>query len=398
VRIAYYSPLPPQRTGIADYSADLLPELAGVADLTLFADEPSKVLPEFGARYELRPAAKLPGLRWSYDMVVYQIGNSLFHRDILRMACRYPGLAVLHDETLHHLISTITAGEGGFPAYVRELAYAKGVEGADRAREINAGAETPLFSWTLNNRLVDLSLGTLVHSRSVQRRLLSGHPQSQIGYVSQAMPLPAQRDRSDVRRRLGIPVDTFVIVTCGGVTPEKRLDLVTEAFLKLRAEYGKAYWVVVGASAAGGQLWYDRIVRAGAETSTLVLGYLEDMQAFSDAIATADVCVNLRDPSAGETSASALRALALGVPVVASDAGWYRELPDTICARIRHDGTEVSQMVNALASWHLDPGSCRAAGEAGRLFVAEQHDPRRSAGVYVAFIEKILGNVEMTYG
>ena len=33
MKVAYYSPMPPERTGIADYSAHLVPELAKLVDL-----------------------------------------------------------------------------------------------------------------------------------------------------------------------------------------------------------------------------------------------------------------------------------------------------------------------------------------------------------------------------
>jgi glycosyltransferase involved in cell wall biosynthesis len=120
---------------------------------------------------------------------------------------------------------------------------------------------------------------------------------------------------------------------------------------------------------------------------------LVDSDAFLDAIAAADVCVNLRHPSAGETSLSALRALAAGVPVVVSDVGWYREIPDEVCVRICHDGTETAALEKALLHWLRNPERRRVAGAAGRSYVSQVHDPERTAAGYIAFVNRILEHV-----
>ena len=42
-RLAFISPLPPEKTGIADYSAELLPELARYYDIELVTDQPDSL-------------------------------------------------------------------------------------------------------------------------------------------------------------------------------------------------------------------------------------------------------------------------------------------------------------------------------------------------------------------
>ena len=52
-QIAYFSPLPPTRSGIADYSAELLPYLAEAARITLFTATPEQVAEDVCADFEL---------------------------------------------------------------------------------------------------------------------------------------------------------------------------------------------------------------------------------------------------------------------------------------------------------------------------------------------------------
>src|SRR5208337_1942469 len=108
MKIAYFSPLPPQRTGIADYSKELLPALVkcGV-EADLWVDQPARAaeLPDC----RIRNYAGEPGLRAElskYDSVIYHMGNSPAHRNIYRTLLETPGVVVLHDFVLHHFFAS----------------------------------------------------------------------------------------------------------------------------------------------------------------------------------------------------------------------------------------------------------------------------------------------------
>ena len=94
MRVALFTPLPPARTGTADYAASLIQALERFVKLTVFD--------------------KVPALfrRNRFDSVVYQIGNNPFHADIYRMALREPGVIVLHEANVHHLIQNLTLNRG----------------------------------------------------------------------------------------------------------------------------------------------------------------------------------------------------------------------------------------------------------------------------------------------
>ena len=390
LRLAYFSPLPPQRTGIADYSADLLLALSSLSATTLFVDDPEAIAPYLKAQFPIRPITAYPEERWAYDLALYQMGNSVFHGAIYEMALRYPGVVVLHDYVLHHLIATLTVGAGNFAAYVREMAYARGLEGIAKAREIARGASTPLFTWALNARLVDVSLGVLVHSRFVQDKLLAAHPRARVAQIAQPVPLPVVRDRQKVRTALGLSDDAFILMTCGAITPEKRLDVVLECFKAFSHRHSDALWLIVGEPKADVARWRAQLQAAGLGDSVREIGYIEGLALFYDYLAASDVCVNLRDPTAGETSASVLRAMAVGTPVIVSDVGWYSELPDCVSAKVVHDGAEAVQLLTVLERWYADAAARRSAGAQARAYVAQTCDPASVAEAYVAFCKANL--------
>ena len=89
-RLAWFSPMPPSRTGVAAYSAEVVEALRG-QHLTI------DVYPEDKAHDFLWKHLKQP-----YDLTVYQLGNSAHHDYMWPYLFRYPGLVVLHDARLHH--------------------------------------------------------------------------------------------------------------------------------------------------------------------------------------------------------------------------------------------------------------------------------------------------------
>ena len=392
LRVAYFSPLPPQRTGIADYSADLLPYLAQHADLTLFVEDARAVSDDLQARFLVCNQEQFPGKRWRYDMAVYHMGNSpAFHRGAYAILRRYPGLTVLHDSTLHHSVVRTTVGEGDFPAYVRELGYARGRDGVALAHAIRRGTHAfRLRDWPLSQRVVDLSVGVLVHSHHARQQVLASHPRAWVRKVSQPIPLPSPRERAAARAKLRLPHGAFLIITCGLIIPDKRLELVLEAFAHFHRRRSNTLWLVVGETLPRYTGWDEAVGRSDLGSVVRRVGYVEGLETFYDYLAASDVCVNLRCPTAGETSASVLRAMAMGRPVTVSNLGWYAELPDNCCAKITHDGSEIEQLVEILDRWYEHGEARLAAGRQARKYVARECDPIQVAQQYVSSVKRLL--------
>src|SRR4029079_13617341 len=107
MNLDYVSPLPPVRSGIADYSLDLLPDLAARADVRLIRLPEQEVAAEVLARW---PAAEIAVAGEGGRLPLYQMGNNRYHEAVFHLAMGLPGVLTLHDVVLHHLLLDRTLG------------------------------------------------------------------------------------------------------------------------------------------------------------------------------------------------------------------------------------------------------------------------------------------------
>src|SRR5262249_10439752 len=112
VRIAYFSPMPPAKTGIATYSSYLVPALAKHCHVTVFCGSHSSWSSPDVAACDLNADPYIIKSLPDYDHILYHIGNNPhFHLDIYKILLRFPGVVVLHDLVLYFLIAG--QGKGG---------------------------------------------------------------------------------------------------------------------------------------------------------------------------------------------------------------------------------------------------------------------------------------------
>jgi glycosyltransferase involved in cell wall biosynthesis len=393
LRLAYFSPLPPGRSGIADYSRELLPHLAQLSDVTLFTATPGAVDPALQRQYRVRALSDYGRGRWHYDIAVYQMGNSDHHREMYPVLLRYPGITVLHDYGLHHFVAHGSAGQGNFAAYVREMGYSLGQEGVDWAWDILYGRrEHPLFEEPLNERVLDHSLAVIVHSRHVAAQLRRRRPSLPVAVI------PAPIEQQSIRSRradLGWPDDALVFASVGLVTASKQLEMALGCFAALRERVPHSYYLIAGDVHPEVDL-EGTIDDLNLREWVKCTGYVTDLNEFADWIYTADVIVNLRYPSVGETSATALRALAAGRPLIVFDHGWYSELPDEVC--LKTAPADPAALLAAMQRLAQDASLRRAMGRAAAGHINAEHAPAQAAARYVAFIEQTLANLMAPLG
>lgn len=385
-KLAYFSPLPPARSGIADYSGDLLPHLAPWADIHLFADAP--VDPPIAWQF---PVWQREEYAWrrdlhGYDCAIYHLGNNPLHAYVYPYVFSHPGIVVLHDLVLHHLFAWSAQYQGGAGTYLREMTYAHGGTGAAIGWDVLTGARpAPFFEYPLCERALDASLGVIVHSRYLEQQVQKLSPDAEVGVVSMGMPLgSADGDHTAIRRRLGLPEDAFIVGCLGEATHHKRLDVVMRAV----ARVPQAVLAIVGNVAPGLDLGLE-VAKAGIGRRVRITGGVapEQFQEYSEAV---DVSVNLRYPTAGETSAAALRSLAAGLPTIVSDLGANQELPEP-CVFKLPVGSDEEELLAAVLRWLMDDPARRSAfGEAGRRYIATEHAPERAAREYIAFVQTVL--------
>ncbi|HEV7785664.1 MAG TPA: glycosyltransferase, partial [Thermoanaerobaculia bacterium] len=335
MKLDYVSPLPPVRSGIADYSVDLLPALAALADVRLIRLPELPVSPEIERAWPLAPAEETGA---GGRLPLYQMGNNRYHQGVRDLAMRIPGVLTLHDVVLHHLLQDITLGRHdpeGFPDYKAALTRDHGWigEAAALAKRWNAWGEAPLFALPAHRTLLRRQRGVLVHSRWAAECLTDEEVGVPVRAIPMGVPLPPAADEAAgraLRRRFGLPEEGPVIGSFGFQTPIKRTLSAVRALAAPGLE--RVHLVIAGQASPAMDL-EGEARRAGVADRVHVLGFLP-FEDFEASIAAVDLCLNLRYPTAGETSASLLRVLAAGRPAIVSDYAQFAELPAEVALRV----------------------------------------------------------------
>lgn len=388
MRIDYLSPLPPVRSGISDYSLDLLPHLEPLCDLRVVRLPGQPVTPEVEARWRPVPLTQLSQAPGEGPLPLYQMGNNRHHEGVIQRALTHPGVLTLHDLVLHHLLLDLTlgreSGEAALGRYAERLAADHGWMGEPvaRAKFWGAWGEAPTFAFPAHRTLIRRQRGVLVHSRWAAEALAHEEPEVRLRAVPMGVPLPAAADRTAglaFRRRRGLPEDHPVVGCFGFQTPIKRTLSVVRALAS--PGLAGAHLLVVGEVSPALDLETEAR-RLGVAERVHVTGFV-DFEEFESAIAAADLCINLRYPSAGETSASLLRILAAGRPAVVSEHAQFAELPAEIAVAVPLGDEEAPALAARLPELLDDPERLAAMGDAAREHVRRYHDPARAAAAVI---------------
>jgi glycosyltransferase involved in cell wall biosynthesis len=371
VKVAYFSPLPPERSGISDYSALLLPALRERIDV------------EAVDRGQKKPPR-------GTDLCVYHVGNNPeVHGWIVDALKRTPGIVVLHDFVLHHLVAGLTLARKDVAGYLNAMEREAGLPGRLLALGVVDGCVPPLWStrpedFPLAGDVLDLARehGLIVHSEHVRERALATGFDGPIWRI----PMPVW----PAPPTTAAPIDGDpVIGSFGFLNANKRVPQLLEAFAALRVRHPNARLVLVGPEAPGLEL-ERRIASLSLEDAVERHGYVDEAQ-FWSLLAACDVAVSLRWPTMGETSAGAIRVLSLAKPLIVSDVDAFRELPDDVVLKVSPDEREVETLTAALLALAEDPARRESFSEAARTYAGREHELGHVADLYVAALEEAAG-------
>ena len=394
-RLALVSPLPPERTGVADFSVELAHAIQKQVDVTAYVAPESLAQVDGGLHLEARSIAQLEGdvVSGYVDALLYQIGNSKFHLYELPYLERVPGIVEIHDGILHNLFAELTLPHRDGEGYLRELSYAHGQEGRDLATDVLAG-QLPgeLGRLTVNRRVINWALGTIVHNAWAARAVEAQCTNQPV--LASPLPISEQEsmaalDRSAARERLGIPQDALVLATFGRLTPAKRLATIVRAFARLGKDIPKARLYLVGSleGASDARRIPDLVEELGIGEHVNMPGHIE-RQEFLDHMAATDIGLNLRYPHAGETSATLTLLLNAGLPVITSNVGPFVDLPDDCCWKVDVDDSEEDLLLAYLARLGSDEALRHTMSANARRFVKKTIPTwEQAAERYLEFIE-----------
>lgn len=397
LNLAHLTPLPPTRSGISDYSADLIPALASHFALTNFVDDVSAVASELARGKaegieisSLAPLSSYPSARWSHQLALFQVGNHPLHIEIVTYLLKYSGFLLLHDFNLHHLFEYQLLGQNhSIERYLQALYYDQTADMLVEGDRLLAGGALD-YTFPLSSRVICSALGVMVHSQlSLQKiKKLQNAPPCQL--VPQVMPLH-RPGPVDMRTQLQLSEEVVIFGAAGQITAAKQIEQLLNAFAQLHQRYPHSHLLLIGEPIAGYPL-DEMLFASGVGEHVTVTGFVDSIDRFLDWITAADVMVNCRYPTMGETSASVLRSFACGRPVIVYDHGWYSELPAEVALKIPVNDAEA--LLHAMFELASQSERRNEMGTAARDLIAKKHQPEAVAKEMAEFM---LNTINSSY-
>jgi glycosyltransferase involved in cell wall biosynthesis/SAM-dependent methyltransferase len=374
MRVAFFSPLPPARSGIADYSEALIESLKPLVELEVFS----------GPKQVFDPAR--------FDIALYHVGNNGHHGFVYETALRHPGVVVMHESNLHHLIADLTIKRGDWDAYVQECEYEGGAAAlafAQRVRKLEVGPDYEGVPMT--RRILAASRGVVVHSRFMQEEMRAAGFTGPTAVIPHGAWIP-QADRNGFRHKLGLDEATPLVGVFGYLKPYKRIAESLRAFRRLLRLMPNVKMILVGEPHP--EFPVEAMIRSmGLSASVRVLGFapIEDFVGY---LGACDIVLNLRFPTVGESSGTLLRSLGLGKAVMVSEVGSFQEFPDDVCLKVPVGAGEedlIFEYLNLLVS---RPEVARQLGERAKDYVARECNWATVAAQYAGFLEAVVQGKE----
>lgn len=336
--LLYASPFPPMESGISDYSVKLVEALAQKFDITLYSDNYDIDCKELMAF----PVVKhgVDNIEFDkYDYVLYNMGNSHeYHSYIYEEAIKHPGVVIQHDFVIFHFIC-------GYYRDTKKIIYSTlyskfGLDAfttfknavKDEGFTIDLASKLPL-----NDEILKSGNRFICHSNYSRDKIIeTGYVKPEnIGKINHIALLDEDEKyipKEELYKKFGICENDLLIISLGNIVPTKKNDLICKVIKEISKKIDKKIcYVMVGRGDCADEYLEDGLIYK--------TGYTE-LDEFNSFAKYADIIVNLRFPTLGETSGVILRCLQMGKPIITNNGGWFSELSEDIVSKIELDNIE----------------------------------------------------------
>lgn len=397
-RVAVISPLPPDRSGIADYSASMLPYWARYFEIELVVDDHPPELGEVAGRFPVVDIAEFRRRASGYEAILYHFGNSEFHAGMYELLPEFPGIVVMHDFFMSGLVHWMDATGRHPGSFLTTLASAHG----ERARpDIEAMAAGELRNddlidrYPVSRHVIEHARGIIFHSQFAHELLAHWYPDL-AGVPNCVVPHAAfarldQVAREKARAALQLAPDDLLVCAFGILAESKQNHVLLEALASgVLSEARRGIRVVFVGELRRSP--YQRRIHAAIDRHPMrnaiqVTGRV-DQGLYDRYLAACDIAVSLRSNSRGETSGALQRQLAEGCPTIVSDYAAMRELPDHIVSKV--PSSDVAALAYALRALVDDTSMRRRLGDAARRYASKSFHPAHVAQQYADAIPRLV--------
>lgn len=393
-RLIYVSPLPPACSGVADYSARLLRDLASHYEIEVIADHFEVLDPWVQANFPFRSVDWLRSFSDTEARVLYHMGNSPVHAFMFELMRQRPGVVMLHDFFLGGVRNWMGSSPiAGVTSSFEQVLFEHHGYGA-LLHDMRHGRRSTVEKYPMNLDVLDRALGILVHSHhaiDLARLHWGERVVNKFRVVPFAKAL-SHRDRDSARRLLGIGQDDFVVCSFGWLAHTKLNHSLLNAWLgSSLANDSRCRLIFVGENEGGefGENIIATINRASLSHRIRITGFV-DTDRYADYLAAADIAVQLRTASRGETSAAIFDVLAQGIPLIANAHGSVNELPDNVFLKLDDNFSE-KELIVALEDLKEDPSLRQRLATNASDWLHHHHHPVVAAEHYRDAIEWFSG-------
>jgi glycosyltransferase involved in cell wall biosynthesis len=398
MKLAYCSPFNPVKSGISDFSEELVIELKKCISVDLFCD----VLPNKDAilnNFNYYPLRELynEDIRKNYDAIVYHMGNNIdIHKKIADTFLSFSGFLELHDFSLHNFLAADTFVKNDIEGYLEEVRYSHGEKGAKMVQSFldgngSAPWESHALELTVNKRFIDKAQGVIVHSEMAKQMVKGIRPN--VPVINIPLHTPDFIDNPELRkdeakRDLHFENTTLIFGSFGYATRSKRILQALEALAVFKQKQADDFHYFIVGKVDDIDV-VGKINELGLQDNVTVTGFtsLEDFKIYMNAC---DICFNLRYPTHGESSASLHRMLGMGKPVIVTQIGTFEEYPDDVVIKVHYDEHEVQDIYNAICTLTNNKEELAQRGDNALRFAKANCDLTKNAKRYADFFESVV--------
>lgn len=381
LKLAYISPLPPQKSGISYYSKELLEYLHLYYDIDVIVSNDALIEIEQNKNYKIKSADDFKINNSLYERVVYHFGNSPFHSYMLELLEEIEGVVVLHDFYLSDLINFSKTLDQNL--FYRLHGYKASMECKDVNSLIRLISKFPA-----NRDILNKALGVIVHAEYPKKLVQKYYYEPKLNNWH-TIPLLREAPRRETlfsKEDLGILNDAFVVCSFGMLGANKQNDKLLDAWINSSLSADKnCYLVFVGENDASE---YGEKLQKSIEShkNIKITGWI-DTKTFDSYLSISDIAVQLRTNSRGETSAAALDTMNYGVPTIVNANGSMAELPKDALYMLEDD-FKTESLTKALETLYKDKILRDTLSSKASAYIKTNHSPSNSALLYHQAIEE----------
>lgn len=397
-KMAVLSPLPPSRSGIADYNAQLLPFLSRHFDIDLYVEGYEVKDDKLSSSFRIFDVKDFERVAKSYEIILYDVGNSEFHAHMIPLMERFPGVVVLHDAYLSGLMGYLDFNLGASGSYIKEMLKAHG----PRARQFFTPMHTFSVSESMINlpctkKVLDHAIGIISHSPFNLELARNNYPEGWLApyhiipQIVQFRKKQTDEQLLQLRTKLGFKVDDFIIASFGHINWTKWSDRLLEAFVQSNLSNNKIVNLVFVGELAQDEFGINLkqcIEDAKLEDRIRITGYLTESD-YEEYLQISNLAVQLRTKSRGGSPKGVLDCLAFGVPVIVNDAASYVDYPNDVVIKLSPEPS-TSEIANTLSHLIVESKQLKDVSAKGLAYVQKHHNPILCAALYAVAIHEFI--------